>query len=176
MEICGRRGCRTKYNVKFNQKYSVALSKISVALFLLIHSAYFCLIRPIVICSAFFCNARAPPNDLIFHISNCSEVTSVIKKNTYLVRVISSENEPRLEEISGKEWKQIVSANKNLPKEQKRYFMVSRIPVNGGYDRMYTPTSARVLRSTGRVILSSPRFLSGDLAFSCRQLQKIYRN
>ena len=51
----------------------------------------------------------------------------MIKKNTYLVRVISSENEPRLEEISGKEWKQIVSANKNLPKEQKRYFMVSRI-------------------------------------------------
>lgn len=46
----------------------------------------------------------------------------MIKKNTYLVRVISSENEPRLEEISGKEWKQIVSANKNLPKEQKRYF------------------------------------------------------
>ena len=61
----------------------------------------------------------------------------MIKKNTYLVRVISSENEPRLEEISGKEWKQIVSANKILPKEQKRYFMVSRIPVNGGYDRMY---------------------------------------
>ena len=61
----------------------------------------------------------------------------MIKKNTYLVRVISSENEPRLEEISGKEWKQIVSANKNLPKEQKRYFMVSRIPINGGYDRMY---------------------------------------
>ena len=61
----------------------------------------------------------------------------MIKKNTYLVRVISSENEPRLEEISGKEWKQIVSANKNLPNEQKRYFMVSRIPVNGGYDRMY---------------------------------------
>ena len=61
----------------------------------------------------------------------------MIKKNTYLVRVISSENEPCLEEISGKEWKQIVSANKNLPKEQKRYFMVSRIPINGGYDRMY---------------------------------------
>ena len=61
----------------------------------------------------------------------------MIKKNTYLVRVISSENEPRLEEISGKEWKQIVSANKNVPKEQKRYFMVSRIPINGGYDRMY---------------------------------------
>lgn len=48
----------------------------------------------------------------------------MIKKNTYLVRVISSENEPRLEEISGKEWKQIVSANKNLPKEQKRYITV----------------------------------------------------
>ena len=61
----------------------------------------------------------------------------MIKKNTYLVRVISSENEPCLEEISGKEWKQIVSANKKLPKEQKRYFMVSRIPINGGYDRMY---------------------------------------
>ena len=61
----------------------------------------------------------------------------MIKKNTYLARVISSENEPRLEEISGKEWKQIVSANRDLPKEQRRYFMVSRIPVNGGYDRMY---------------------------------------
>ena len=61
----------------------------------------------------------------------------MIKKNTYLVRVISSENEPRLEEVSGKEWKQIVSANKNLPKEQRRYFMVSRIPTEGGYDRMY---------------------------------------
>ena len=61
----------------------------------------------------------------------------MIKKNTYLVRAISSENEPCLEEISGKEWKQIVSANKNLPKEQRRYFMVSRIPTEGGYDRMY---------------------------------------
>ena len=61
----------------------------------------------------------------------------MIKKNTYLVRVISSENEPRLEEISGKEWKRIVSANRDLPKEQRRYFMVSHIPVNGGYDRMY---------------------------------------
>ena len=61
----------------------------------------------------------------------------MIKKNTYLVRAISSENEPRLEEVSGKEWKQIVSANKKLPKEQRRYFMVSRIPTEGGYDRMY---------------------------------------
>jgi hypothetical protein len=69
MEICGRRGCRTRYNVKFNQNYSVALSKISVALFLLIHSANFCLIRPFAISSAIFFNARAPPINVIFHIS-----------------------------------------------------------------------------------------------------------
>lgn len=70
MGICGRRGCRTRYNVKFNQKYSVALIKISVALFLLIHSAKLCLFQPIAIFSAILCNARAPPINLIFHISN----------------------------------------------------------------------------------------------------------
>lgn len=58
MEICEGRGCRTRYNVKFNQKYSVALIKISVALFLLINSASFFLIRPIAISSAIFFNAR----------------------------------------------------------------------------------------------------------------------
>jgi hypothetical protein len=59
-----------RYNVKFNQKYSVALIKISVALFLLIHSAKLCLFQPIAIFSAILCNARAPPINLIFHISN----------------------------------------------------------------------------------------------------------
>ena len=77
----------------------------------------------------------------------------MIKKNTYLVRVISSENEPRLEEISGKEWKQIVSANKILPKEQKHYFMVSRIPVNGGYDKLSDLDSKNFLFE-----LEKPRF------------------
>ena len=50
-------------------KKSVALSKISAALFLLVHLANSCLIRPILISSAISCNARAPPINLIFHIS-----------------------------------------------------------------------------------------------------------
>ena len=58
-------------------------------------------------------------------------------KNTYLVRVINSDNKTHLEEISVHEWRQIVVANKELPKEERRYFIVSKIPTADGADRMY---------------------------------------
>ena len=41
-----------------------------------------------------------------------SFIGGTILKNTYLVRVINSENKVHLEEISGREWRQIVVANK----------------------------------------------------------------
>ena len=68
-------------------------------------------------------------------ISVISEV--YLLKNTYLVRVINSDNKAHLEEISVHEWRQILAANKELPKEERRYFIVSKIPTADGADRMF---------------------------------------
>ena len=58
-------------------------------------------------------------------------------KNTYLVRVINSDNKIHLEEISVHEWRQILAANKKLSKEERRYFIVNIIPTADGADRMF---------------------------------------
>jgi len=58
-------------------------------------------------------------------------------KNTYLVRVINSDNKIHLEEISVHEWLQILTANKKLSKEERRYFIVNIIPTADGADKMY---------------------------------------
>ena len=68
-------------------------------------------------------------------ISVISEV--YLLKNTYLARVINSDNKAHLEEISVHEWRQILAANKELPKEERRYFIVSKIPTADGADRMF---------------------------------------
>ena len=68
-------------------------------------------------------------------ISVISEV--YLLKNTYLVRVINSDNKAHLEEISVHEWRQILAANKKLSKEERRYFIVNIIPTADGADRMF---------------------------------------
>ena len=68
-------------------------------------------------------------------ISVISEV--YLLKNTYLVRVINSDNKAHLEEISVHEWRQILAANKKLSKEEQRYFIVNIIPTADGADRMF---------------------------------------
>ena len=78
---------------------------------------------------------RAPPTKLKRINSVLSEVRFL--KNTYLVRVINSDNKAHLEEISVHEWRQILAANKELPKEERRYFIVNIIPTADGADRMF---------------------------------------
>lgn len=48
-------------------------------------------------------------------------------KTTVLVRSINQSGQSILKEISGQELKKIFLINKKLPKEERRYFMVSRI-------------------------------------------------
>lgn len=48
-------------------------------------------------------------------------------KTTVLVRSINQSGQSILKEISGQELKIIFLKNKKLPKEERRYFMVSRI-------------------------------------------------
>ena len=78
---------------------------------------------------------RAPPTKLKRINSVLSEVRFL--KNTYLVRFLNSDNKIHLEEISVHEWRQILAANKKLSKEERRYFIVSKIPTADGADRMF---------------------------------------
>ena len=78
---------------------------------------------------------RAPPTKLKRINSVLTEVRFL--KNTYLVRVINSDNKIHLEEISVHEWRQILAANKKLSKEERRYFIVNIIPTADGADKMY---------------------------------------
>ena len=58
-------------------------------------------------------------------------------KSTVLVRSINQSGQSILKEISGQELKIIFLKNKKLPKEERRYFMVSRIREGDVLDKMY---------------------------------------
>ena len=58
-------------------------------------------------------------------------------KTTVLVRSINQSGQSILKEISGQELKIIFLKNKKLPKEERRYFMVSRIREGDVLDKMY---------------------------------------
>ena len=67
-------------------------------------------------------------------------------KNTYLAKESPSLPDSRLVEISGEDWYRIVEENKNLPKEERRYFIVSTIRDGDLVDRMYMESSEEEYR------------------------------
>lgn len=61
-------------------------------------------------------------------------------KSTYLVKAANTSNAP-LVEVTGKQWYEIVKANKNLPKSSQRYFITDQIVDGDSVDRMIIEVS-----------------------------------
>lgn len=62
-------------------------------------------------------------------------------KNTYLARHFKENGKAYLVEVTGDEWKKIITANKTLPVEERRYFIAHCIEEPDGIDRMYIEVS-----------------------------------
>lgn len=62
------------------------------------------------------------------------------RKSTYLVKS-APKSGATMEEITGKQWFEIVRANKDLPASQRRYFIVDKITDDGFEDRIVMEVS-----------------------------------
>lgn len=78
-------------------------------------------------------------------------------KTTYLLREQQADGSIRLVVASAEAWRSAVAANKNLPTEQRRYFVFDYIPDGDEVDRMVIETSIEDYRVWHKDHMSAKR-------------------
>ncbi len=78
-------------------------------------------------------------------------------KTTYLLNKKQDDGSIRLTVVDSSEWLSVVNLNQNLPKDQRRYFIVDYIPEGDTLDRMVIEVSADDYRKWNREHTASER-------------------
>ena len=72
-----------------------------------------------------------------------------MNKTTFLAAVLQPDGSTALQEVTYKEWRQIVDANKELPEHERRYFIVDTICDGANRDRLIMEVSKQDYREWG---------------------------